>query len=69
MHTGMVFRFRLLQLKLTDGKTSCKALEFRPAPQLDLSQLAPGTKVQLSNASIKLGLVLVDARNIHVRPA
>ncbi|KAL3148086.1 hypothetical protein ABBQ38_014371 [Trebouxia sp. C0009 RCD-2024] len=56
---------RLLRLKLTDGKLSCIAAEFKSVPQLH-EELPPGTKVLLTNASVKLGVVLLDARNIQV---
>lgn len=56
---------RLLRLKLTDGKLSCIAAEFKPVPQLN-EDLPPGTKVCLTNASVKLGVVLLDAKCIQV---
>ena len=56
---------RLLRLKLTDGKLSCIAAEFKSVPQLT-EELPPGTKVCLTNASVKLGVVLLDSKCIQV---
>ena len=60
----MFLHCRLLCLKLTDGKLSCIAAEFKPVPQLT-EDLPPGTKVCLTNASVKLGVVLLDAKCIQ----
>ena len=52
---------RLLRLKLTDGKTTCTALELHPTPCLD-GDLPPGTKVCLKNAPVRAGLVMLDPK-------
>lgn len=52
-------------MKLTDGKLSCIAAEFKSVPQLT-EELPPGTKVCLTNASVKLGVVLLDSKCIQV---
>ncbi|BDA51225.1 probable Tudor domain-containing protein 3 at N-terminal half [Coccomyxa sp. Obi] len=57
---------RVLRLKLTDGKTTCKAVETRPLPNIDPESLAPGTKVCISNASVKAGLLLLDPKCLKV---
>ncbi len=54
---------RMLMLKLTDGKASCKAAEFKAADAL-LGALVPGTKVLLSSASVKAGVVLLEPKCI-----
>ena len=59
---------RLLRLKLTDGKLSCIAAEFKSVPQLT-EDLPPGTKVCLTNASVKLGVVLLDAKCVQASAA
>ena len=56
---------RLLRLKLTDSKLSCIAAEFKPVPQLS-EDLTPGTKVCCTNVSVKLGVLLLDAKSIQV---
>ncbi len=58
--------FRMLRLKLTDGKTTCKAVEMRPLPDMSTEELPPGTKVCISNASVKAGLLLLDSKSIKV---
>jgi len=50
---------RLLRLKLTDGKLSCIAAEFKSVPQLT-EDLPPGT-----NATVRLGVLLLDAKCVQ----
>ena len=57
---------RLLRLKLTDGKLSCTAAEFKPAPQLT-EDLPAGTKVCCSDVPVKLGVLLLDPKCIQAR--
>ena len=57
----------MLRLKLTDGKTTCKAVEMRPLPDMSIEELPPGTKVCISNAPVKAGLLLLDSKSIKVR--
>ena len=60
---------RLLQLKLTDGKTTCKALEHAACPFLDIKELAPGTKLRVTGTvPVKLGLLLLEAKLVQVLP-
>ncbi len=54
---------RLLMLKLTDGKASCKSAEYRATEQL-MQALVPGTKVLLAGASVKAGVVLLEPKCI-----
>ncbi|KAL0034734.1 hypothetical protein WJX77_004661 [Trebouxia sp. C0004] len=56
---------RLLRVKLTDGKLSCIAAEFKPVPQLT-EDLPPGTKLCCTNATVRLGVLLLDAKCIQV---
>lgn len=58
---------RMLLLRLTDGRVTVKALEFKPCQTLDHSQLPPGTKVRVSGAAVKAGVVLLEDKNIKVR--
>jgi hypothetical protein len=62
----MCSSYRMLRLKLTDGKTICKAVEMRPLPDVTTEELPPGTKVCISNASVKAGLLLLDPKSIKV---
>ena len=57
---------RLLCIKLTDGKASCKALEMRPLQGAEGDAVAPGAKVLLAGASVKANIVLVDSRSLKV---
>ncbi len=57
---------RLLRLKLTDGKLSCIAAEFKPVPQLT-EDLPPGTKLCCTNATVRLGVLLLDSKCIQAR--
>ena len=62
----MLSACRLLCIKLTDGKASCKALEMRPLQGAEGDAVAPGAKVLLAGASVKAGIVLVDSRSLKV---
>ena len=69
MHTyiqGLSSACRLLCIKLTDGKASCKALEMRPLQGAEGNAVAPGAKVLLAGAAVKAGIVLVDSRSLKV---
>ena len=56
---------RLLRVQLTDGKATCCAAEFRHTPQLQ-DELPPGTKLALTDVQIKLGVLLLDQKNVKV---
>ncbi|GIL42082.1 hypothetical protein Vafri_128 [Volvox africanus] len=56
---------RLLSIRLTDGKVSCKAIEYQRVDQLN-EDLPPGTKVLLSNANVKNGMMMLNPKNIKV---
>lgn len=57
---------RLLVLRLTDGKLTCKAAEYRHCPALK-ECLVPGTKLAVTGASIKSGVLLLEPKCIKVR--
>ena len=57
---------RLLCFKLTDGNKSCKALEFRPIQGAESDSIAPGAKVLIAGATVKAGIILVDAKSLEV---
>ncbi len=57
---------RMLLLKLTDGKLRAKAVENRPCSSLEESRLLPGSKIAISNASVRAGVILLDDKNIKV---
>ncbi|CAG9467394.1 unnamed protein product [Pedinophyceae sp. YPF-701] len=50
---------RIVRLKLTDGRAICYAVEYRRVSQIT-KELAPGTKIQLRNARIAGGTVLLE---------
>lgn len=56
----------MMRLKLTDGKTTCKAVEMRPLPDVVPDALPPGTKICITNASVKAGLLLLDPKCFKV---
>ena len=58
---------RLLCIRLSDGKTTCKAVEYGQRIDALHENLPPGTKVILSNATVKSGIVLLKPQNIKVR--
>eukprot|EP00198_Chlamydomonas_reinhardtii_P008883 XP_001698220.1 predicted protein [Chlamydomonas reinhardtii] len=55
---------RMLCLRLTDGKITCKAVEHVRCDGLNEELLAPGTKVLLSNASVRAGVVMLQPKTI-----
>lgn len=55
-------------MRLTDGKTTCKALEYHAMPELDIAALAPGCKVCVRNAIARNGLLLLDTKCFQVQP-
>lgn len=58
---------RLLALSLTDGKQTVKAMEFKPVSLPKEKDLPPGTKVLLSNVSVRAGVILLDDKSFKVR--
>ena len=62
----MLYACRLLCFKLTDGKATCKALEFRPIPGAEGDCVAPGAKVLIAGATVKAGIILVDGKSLKV---
>lgn len=58
---------RLLLAKLTDGKVTCKALEYQGKVEALHENLPPGTKCVVTGASIKNGVVQLTPKCIKVR--
>eukprot|EP00775_Hariotina_reticulata_P013629 gene13629-13755_t len=56
---------RQLLLKLSDGRVTCKALEHKTCSQLT-DTLLPGSKVVLSQASVKCGVLLLEPKAITI---
>lgn len=56
---------RLLMLKLTDGKLSCKGVEVRKCEALK-EELPPGTKVLVSGAAVRTGVLQLEPKCIQV---
>ena len=53
---------RMLKLELTDGVTSCYAIEFSRIPSLSAT-LKPGTKLSVSNVRVENGYLLLNPSN------
>lgn len=53
---------RMLKLELTDGITSCYAIEFARIPSLSAT-LKPGTKLSVSNVRVENGYLLLNPSN------
>ncbi len=56
---------RVLKMKLTDGVTTCYAIEFVPIRSLSAT-LKPGTKLSVSNVRVENGLLLLNPTNTIV---
>uniref|UniRef100_A0A8C5M0P5 Tudor domain-containing protein 3 n=1 Tax=Leptobrachium leishanense TaxID=445787 RepID=A0A8C5M0P5_9ANUR len=57
---------RMLRLQMTDGHTTCTAIEFRYLPKLSLNT-PPGTKIKLlGTVEVKNGCLLLDDTNTVV---
>ena len=57
----------MLALKLTDGRGSCKAIEFRATPALSAAPLPPGTKLCITEAAVSAGILLLNPNCVKVR--
>ena len=53
-------------MELTDGKVAVKAMEFKQLTSLRDQILPPGTKVLLSNATVKAGVILLEDKSFKV---
>ncbi|KAL4439710.1 hypothetical protein ABPG75_002711 [Micractinium tetrahymenae] len=56
---------RILRLRLTDGRSSCVGIEFQPLT-FAIEQLCPGTKVRLRGATVRMGVLLLEARCVEL---
>ena len=56
----------MLALKLTDGRASCKAIEFKPTPALSADGLPPGTKLCVSDIVVSGGILLLTPKCVKV---
>lgn len=56
---------RMLKLELTDGKTTCYAIEYSPIPSLSVT-LKRGTKIAVQNVRVENGLLLLNNTNTQV---
>ncbi|KAJ3761019.1 hypothetical protein EV360DRAFT_80597 [Lentinula raphanica] len=54
----------MLKLELSDGSTTLRAAEYRPIPQLTLGKTNLGSKLQIHDAEVRRGIVLLEPRNI-----
>lgn len=51
---------RMLKLTLTDGHSTCQAIEVENLPDLNIHKTAPGTKLLINGARVQGGYVLLD---------
>jgi tudor domain-containing protein 3 len=52
-------------MRLTDGKQTCTAVEFKPTAQIS-EDIPPGTKLCLTNVTVKLGVLLLEPKVVQV---
>lgn len=57
---------RILRLRLTDGVTDITCIEVRQVSALS-PNLVPGTKLRLSQAPVRAGVVLLKPENVEAR--
>lgn len=55
-------RRRILRVKMTDGRSSCVGIEYSPMPAIKTEQLVPGTKVVVRGCTLRVGVLLLDAK-------
>ena len=55
----------MLRLKLTDGKVTAVAVEYRPIGHLNLD-IPPGTKLLLTDALVQSGVVMLQEKMVKV---
>eukprot|EP00240_Pyramimonas_obovata_P014112 CAMPEP_0118949916 /NCGR_PEP_ID=MMETSP1169-20130426/50465_1 /TAXON_ID=36882 /ORGANISM="Pyramimonas obovata, Strain CCMP722" /LENGTH=211 /DNA_ID=CAMNT_0006896645 /DNA_START=17 /DNA_END=648 /DNA_ORIENTATION=+ len=58
-------KHRMLRLKVTDGKMTAVAVEYRPVGQLN-SDLPPGTKLLITDAHIQSGIIMLQEKMMKV---
>ncbi|GMH33214.1 hypothetical protein BSKO_01048 [Bryopsis sp. KO-2023] len=56
---------RMMFLTLTDGRSTCRCLEYKQVSSLS-DAMAPGTKIVLRNATVKAGVIILDTKSIQV---
>lgn len=56
---------RMMFLLLTDGRSICRCLEYKSVNDLSKA-MAPGTKVQIKNAVVRLGIILLEPKSVQV---
>lgn len=57
---------RMLKFILTDGHTHIQAVEIGNNQNINPKKLAPGTKIRIKNAKVKLGYVFLATSSIEV---
>lgn len=55
----------MMGLTLTDGRITCKAVEYKPTSCLNKA-CVPGTKVCLRNVAVKSGILCLEPRSVEV---
>lgn len=66
LRKGITAVNRLLAITLTDGKRTVKTMEYKPLALPKEDMLPPGTKIQLTNPSIKAGVILLEEKVFKV---
>lgn len=54
---------RMLKMELTDGKTTCYAIEYTPIPSLTIA-IKRGAKIAVQNVRVENGLLLLNPTNV-----
>ena len=53
----------MLKMELTDGKTTCYAIEYTPIPSLTIA-IKRGAKIAVQNVRVENGLLLLNPTNV-----
>ncbi|XP_025831732.1 tudor domain-containing protein 3-like isoform X2 [Agrilus planipennis] len=57
---------RMLRLILTDGHTTCQAVEIKEIPKLSHKNTPPGTKLLVNGAKVSSGCIILESNNCTV---
>ncbi|XP_044737325.1 tudor domain-containing protein 3-like [Chrysoperla carnea] len=57
---------RLIKLILSDGHTTCQAIEFGQISNINLTKTPPGTKLLIKNAQVLGSYVLLADKNVNI---
>jgi len=57
---------RMLKIILTDGHSHCQAIEIENQPGLNLSKTAPGVKILITRATVRLNYIILSANSCKI---